>query len=233
MLQKTEKTNATIVAEIHAEFDLASENLLMEAKQIAEKDLIGERLLHAGFNSIERVKTMERKADYSRMAETVRYYVQKYPFYKFITPLQVKEICKKYSLFCGDTGMFIGEIPDKNINEILTFNLAIEDAPSKETGWSTFGRENNFEKIFLSEGLWCEKKEIEKIDREKQMKICAPKEMFDRTNSWGNSGDLSVKDGYMLVLDPIVLQPVKGGYLIVSKWGLEGEDADLTNEKLN
>jgi hypothetical protein len=47
---------------------------------------------------------------------------------------------------------------------------------------------------------------------------------------------MRIEDGYRLeynLPDPIVLQPVNGGYLIVSKWGLEGEDAELTNEKMN
>ena len=30
--------------------------------------------------------------------------------------------------------------------------------------------------------------------------------------------------------DPVVLQPVNGGYLIVSKWGDEASDKDLVNE---
>jgi hypothetical protein len=60
-------------------------------------------------------------------------------------------------------------------------------------------------------------------------KICASVKDFDTSN-------MRIEDGYRLeynLPDPIVLQPVNGGYLIVSKWGLEGEDAELTNEKMN
>ncbi len=61
-------------------------------------------------------------------------------------------------------------------------------------------------------------------------KICAPKKDF-------NTAGYEVKDGYKLIYDPIVIQPVKYknvlGGLIISKWGLEGMDASLTNETNN
>jgi hypothetical protein len=70
--------------------------------------------------------------------------------------------------------------------------------------------------------------EREKTHVKPEFKICAPVKDFD--TKW-----MRVEDGYKLsnVPDPIVLQPVKGGYLIVSKWGLEGEDKELVNEVLN
>jgi ABC-type molybdate transport system permease subunit len=33
--------------------------------------------------------------------------------------------------------------------------------------------------------------------------------------------------------DPIVLQPVKEGYLIVSAWGIEASDKEVQNSKFN
>lgn len=66
-------------------------------------------------------------------------------------------------------------------------------------------------------------KETEKKKEYEQpaFKICAPKEDFE-TRGW------EVKDGYRLVYDPIVLQPVSKdgveGYLIVTAWGDEAAD---------
>lgn len=65
-------------------------------------------------------------------------------------------------------------------------------------------------------------------------KIVAPLKDFDQTNK-------RLIDEYRLednppafdVYDPIVLQPVKGGYLIVSKWGPEASDEIVTNEIFN
>ena len=59
------------------------------------------------------------------------------------------------------------------------------------------------------------------------MKICAPvKDM--------NISGLELKEGYKLIKkhipDPVVLQPVKGGYLIVTAWGDEASDPIIQNE---
>ena len=58
--------------------------------------------------------------------------------------------------------------------------------------------------------------------------ICAPIKDFDTER-------LRIKDGYKLceIPDPIVLQPVKGGYLVVSKWGLEASDGIVVNQQMN
>lgn len=53
-------------------------------------------------------------------------------------------------------------------------------------------------------------------------KICAPEKDFD-------TRFMVKKDGYKLEYDPIVLQPVKGGYLCVTKWGIEASDEIVTN----
>lgn len=63
----------------------------------------------------------------------------------------------------------------------------------------------------------------------KPFKICASVKDFDTKN-------MNITDGYKLqqnIPDPVVLQPVKGGYLVVSKWGLEGKDELLVNETNN
>lgn len=61
-----------------------------------------------------------------------------------------------------------------------------------------------------------------------ELKICAPAKDF-YTQGMKVEGHKLVQD----IKDPIVLQPVTGGYLIVSKWGLEAEDPALLNEKQN
>ena len=57
-------------------------------------------------------------------------------------------------------------------------------------------------------------------------KICAPQKDF-------NTGGYEVKEGYRLVYDPVVLQPVNGGYLIVTAWGIEGTDELVINQNQN
>jgi hypothetical protein len=61
-------------------------------------------------------------------------------------------------------------------------------------------------------------------------KICAPIEDFDRKG-------YEIRDGYRLVWDPIVLQPVSHnnipGYLIVTAWGDEATDPMVVNSVKN
>lgn len=57
-------------------------------------------------------------------------------------------------------------------------------------------------------------------------KICAPERDFN-TRGW------EVRDGHILVWDPVVLQPVKNGYLIVTAWGPEAKDELVVNQKMN
>ncbi len=60
-----------------------------------------------------------------------------------------------------------------------------------------------------------------------ELKICAPIKDMDTTKMQ--------LDGYHLkhIPDPIVLQPIAGGYLVVSKWGDEASDPIVVNEKMN
>ena len=72
------------------------------------------------------------------------------------------------------------------------------------------------------------KKEVEK--EQPPFKICAPKEDF-------NTLGYEIKDGYRLVWDPVVLQPVSKndieGYLIVTAWGDEASDELVVNQTQN
>jgi hypothetical protein len=58
-------------------------------------------------------------------------------------------------------------------------------------------------------------------------KICAPQTDF-------NTSGYVVKDGFRLVYDPVVLQPVKDGhFLIVTAWGAEASDELVINQNHN
>lgn len=63
---------------------------------------------------------------------------------------------------------------------------------------------------------------------DKQLKICAP------------AKDMEIPQGKQVVgykiqnvPDPVVLQPVRGGYLIICAWGDEASDEIVVNEKMN
>jgi hypothetical protein len=52
-----------------------------------------------------------------------------YPQYKFIPEKEAKAICKKYGLVMGDSSLYKGDIPLKNLKEMETFfnNNPIKD----------------------------------------------------------------------------------------------------------
>lgn len=239
-----------LVAEIHNEFDTSTERLLNEAKLILSKsdksaNEKADRLKGLGFRqskivseTSDRVKKEKSSKD---LADSIFYFKQWYPNNKFITEEEVKNICKKYKLIFAEVSYYIGDVPEKNISEIEIFKLREEDMlkvsnyddyinrmmrQNRLGGLGNIGmglRAINYEPAIIKPP-----KEIIVRSVRPEFKICASAKDFDTSS-------MIVSDGYKLmnIPDPIVLQPVKGGYLIVSKWGLEGEDVSLVNEKMN
>ena len=240
-LFKAKKTTEQVIAEIHNDFDSASERLLKEAKDIVAQDTgKGDRLKHLGFSNAKPVKEVEgvRQAQYEmrQLADRVSYFNQWYPHNKFITEESVKKICEKYGLVFADAQFYKGDVPEKNLREMEQFVLRKEDVAPDTLG-DIVGR---FRSRLMGAdwGLgslsgWMELPrpsfEYEEPKATKpSFKICAPEKDFDTT--------MLDKKGHKLELnipDPIVLQPVKGGYLIVTKWGLEASDDLVKNEKAN
>lgn len=251
-LFKAKKTPAQIVAEIHNEFDSASERLLKEAKALLNsKDTSkGERLKQLGFVNAKPVKEIEdlRQKEWAtkQLAENVSYFSQWYPNNKFITEDAVKQICEKYGLVFGDAVYYKGDVPEKNLKEMEQFKLRQEDM-DKRTGLEDYherrmrGFMMRISPLLGMDGFIGEPMQryepatlsTDDIFRlqgqaqytQKPFKICAPEKDFEMRHL--------VKKGYKLEYDPIVLQPVKGGYLIVTKWGLEASDEIVRNEKMN
>lgn len=62
--------------------------------------------------------------------------------------------------------------------------------------------------------------------------ICAPKKDMD-LKGLNKVGAVFQLGQIKHVPDPVVLQPVKGGYLIVTAWGDEASDENVVNEKMN
>lgn len=246
------KDPQVVIAEIHESFDTASEKLLNEAKAILNGSYDiekGERLKKIGFTSakkaVEATELVDKKQKNEELAKLIEYYQLHYPNNKFITEEKVKEICQKYGLLCGETKYYISDVPEKNINEIELFKLREEEMlktkfeyykPSDRWYIPTTEKTNLYGYPSLERSMWSsfvkfnQRPETETHEFVKEdFKICASVKDFDTKN-------MRIEDGYKLNLnlpDPIVLQPVKGGYLVVSKWGLEADDNDLVNEKLN
>lgn len=236
------KPDSVIIEEIHNEFDSATDRLYNEAKSILSQEVDtekGGKLAKLGFGQCKEAiasKTIESLRNSKKaLAESIEYFRFHYPNYKFITGEEVEKICKKYHLVFGDCRYYIGEVPSKNVEEMDKFKLRQEDMEKHTCGWVRYDPSRYGFEYCAEEGngiFWGYTSRIgaTRVDPEQKevytkesFQICAPAKDF-------NTKQMRIEDGYKLTFDdPIVLQPVKDGFLIVTKWGLEASDESLLN----
>ena len=135
-------------------------------------------------------------------------------------------------IYISDTGIgvnaTVADIPEKNLSEIENFKIK----DSKDLVYQAVLDDWKYRETFnfLTKKESSEKKFTE-IQEEPFYISCPAKEANIK------SGYIVKEDGFVLkekeVKDPIVLKPVVGGFLIVTKWGLESEDIDLINPNFN
>lgn len=225
-----------VVEEIHNKFNNAADEALAEANEILGNHKPVEdhvaKLAQLGFTnmpSVRKAADQKRKIQLvSSQAAIIAKYQQKYSRYKYILEHQVDEICKKYNLIMGGVDRYKGEVPKKNVEEIAKFNenkIAIEDMRyTKSYNW----REEEI--ISYEEYLRNRESSSRSIYNYRSVDgymICAPLKDMEM--------DKAELKGHRIVEipDPVVLYPVQFGYLIISKWGIEANDQDLVNEKMN
>jgi hypothetical protein len=253
LFKKTQPKKATkeypkVVAEIHNEFMTTGEKLLQEAKKIIANAEIKdvekvERLKKIGFRQSKQVKDSERaikaKQDAEKNAKTVEYYSIKYPLYKFITEEAVKNICEKYGLVLGEIRQYKGFVPEKNLAEIERFSVKDEDCVEDYYRSVSLSQVAAMQRqAFSSEmeeykrqmyGYLDQERKEDKTPPQKmyirEFKICAPLKDMDTSGY--------TEKEHKLIPDPVVLHPVKDGYLIVTAWGDEASDELVVNEKNN
>ena len=131
----------SLIDQIHNEFYSEVDKLLQEAGikvGISEKELEikkkSEKLMSLGFlhskvhsekSQIDRKEHENKEKD--ALIESINYFSMKYPNYKFITHESVKKICSKYNLVIGSVEIFIGDVPDKNLEQMTSFRIENED----------------------------------------------------------------------------------------------------------
>ncbi len=235
ILFKKTKKYPKVVEEIHNEFFQASENLLKEAENILKESKTkviskGLRLLNLGFKKTSQ-STEAEKVEVSltlskQDKENVFYYQKRYPFNKFIAKAQVKKICHKYNLVCGNVDLFKGFVPEKNLIEIENFKGVKDKDTDSIISISTWG--SRMGKIYYDNGRQADDfpSIFKKEGHGDILQICAPIKDMDTKG-------MEISEDYRLIKksppDPIVLQPVKGGYLIITAWGDEASDPDVIN----
>lgn len=236
-----------LVDQIHDEFNTAGDKLLVEAKDLlkslSEKNLEkGQLLASLGFNATPQAKEaaqdLVKKKEAEELAALIVDYHFKYPNNKFITEEKVQEICEKYNLVCGNVGLYKGFVPAKNLKEIADFKLKQEDEVYVRNqpglfGFNTYILSRKEMEEYASNGL--KDRTMTEIALQGSIQrvgfeICAPIADMDTTGK--------VQQGHRLVdapkaWDPVVLQPLMRGALIVTAWGDEASDPIVVNEKMN
>lgn len=209
-----EKTNVELIEDIHNEIYSAHDLLLKEAKTVLETPIDEskaqdyQKLINLGFNNEKNIsfykEEVKKIEESKKIKSTIEYYSFKYPFNKFINEYSVVRICEKYGLLLTNVDRFIGGIPEKNQKEIINFKVDKIDLPHSYT------------------------KESEYVGGTTLL-IVATKDQLNMKNARVQGHKLVdiVKE------DPIVLQPVKEGYLIVSAWGIEASDKEIQNPRFN
>lgn len=232
-----EKKETVTVKEIHTAFNEEVIRLLESCNiKIAEdinEELIKKqkRLERLGFdctsisekaeeeikksNKIEQINKKNKE-----IVEAIKYFQVKYPMYKFITKESVEKLCEKYGLVYGPVDCFIGNVPDKNIEDMEKFHIDDEDK-AYHSRFKDLGYTNYQSAIGHREAVMFE--------------IVAPITDFDvdslKLNKFKLERKPVVKD------DPIVLQAIRFAnstfYLIVTAWGEEASDELVLNPKHN
>lgn len=196
------------------------DNLLEEAKNIIDGEIDEafriKRLNDLGFSNSESIKAKiewaTQRLQMKRDAEFATYYKTEYPTYRFISYSKVEQICAKYGLVYSNVYNYISDIPEKNQKEILNFKVKRKDLEENYTIPSSAI-------IFIEE--------IPGIEASKYSPVCYPRIMAPPSKF---KQGLRLQGFELIKDDPIVLQPVKGGYLIVTAWGLEAADENVVNE---
>lgn len=231
-----------IVQLIHKDFENASDVLVAEAKAVLANTSVSKKkalLEEIGFTTTpeykkysEQLKQME---DQNTLIGAIVELKQKFPFHKAINLETIIKICKKYNLVYGDSKLYKGFIPEKNAKEIDNFKKSY---PKECTRYAkshlfTGNVEEITEEVYSanvkSPGI------IYRYDKvTKPFMIVAPETDMNMTGKM-------IKDFKVvnrpIPPDPVVLLPVKSKgiqmYLILTKWGDEASDPELSDFTMN
>lgn len=137
------------------------------------------------------------------------------------------------------------DIPD-NFMKIIKYRHEIVDKPGIELlkklypdGWIPTNLSNNDRSMVKHDKIDNHQYDFVSVEECEEKindgwEICAPEKDID-TNSLKRNGFSFFKTNIkrIEIKDPVVLQPVKGGYLIITAWGDEASDPLVLNETLN
>jgi hypothetical protein len=193
-----------VIEQIHTEFDTAHEVLMEQAREIISRadDKVEKavRLKKAGFDKVTDVKENEHAINIKTLAEQTAKIVSYYS--------------RKYPLYKFIT-------PDQAMTIAEKYNLVLGNV----SDFIGFVPDKNLREIENFKGK-CDENDIDtgyRVHGKKKLQIVAPEKDFDMT------GKMVRDRKVMEIPDPVVLQPVRWGFLIVTAWGDEASDPIIVN----
>lgn len=196
-----------VIEQIHSEFDTAHLALLEQAKKIiAGSDVKtdkAERLLKVGFGKATDVRETEHEVKIKSLAEQTSRVVN---YYSMKYPL--------YKFITPDQAMTIAEKYNLVLGNVSDFIGFVPDKNLREIEkFKCDEADKDMDTGFMGS----------RTNRVKGMQIVAPQKDFDMTGKVVRNRRIEIKD-------PVVLQPVKHGYLVVTAWGDEASDPIVVNQ---
>lgn len=238
----TEVISETITSEeIHNDFNnriIEEEKILLDNKSSMENSEFNldkiERLKKLGFTSNNSVVKEDNRKSQLEVIEKdlsiINHYKKKYPLYKFIKEDGVKSICEKYGLILGKISSFTGVVPNKNLEEMENFNKDNIKEDMCYYEMYRLGMIRTKPKQISYEQYKKYRIDDYSYSVDDQFQICAPPKDFKLDH---NEEIDDFKIVTKKIEDPIVLFPVRDGYLIVTAWGEEASDPEVINEIYN
>lgn len=245
-----------VVQEIHRRVLSSGDDCLKEANSIlnspqTENLELFEKMKKRGFGNAKEIKEKETEikaqAEARAKATLINDYAIRYPHKKFISTEEMDKICTDYKLLLGADQHYTGSIPTRSMKEIVDFKLnpadeiyykgnwrATEALKADKTKgvieWSEISKEQYMANTANGTQLVQNNKRTHYISNKDYFMVGAPESMFQIEGM--------VKEGNQLkkvveVDDPVCLQPVRFGYIIVAVWGEEIAIEKMQNPKMN
>lgn len=120
-----------IVEKIHHDINTAYLDRFQTCSEVVDREKVESQkydIAQLGFKSYEdEIYKSEKIKSSKEYIELINRLKIDYPYKKFITYDQIGKILEKYPLVLSTPNRFIGEIPNNNIKDILSFKLKKED----------------------------------------------------------------------------------------------------------
>jgi hypothetical protein len=229
--------------QIHEEIYAANESTLQEllasierheaAKELGDDERqslsqLGFRNVPSVAGAIELEHVIKRKRE---MVSAIQHYRDFYPQYKFVSVENLVTIMGKYNLVMGWPEIFRAEIPDRNRKEIAAFRLHRATVNSGMTASTEF--------VAVQVDWYGVRQEHTYVHRDEPVVVVGQVTDFDMKERYVGENRMigERKVSYhpprpkFVTHDPIVLQSVRYGYLVITAWGPEAEA--VVNENRN